>query len=396
MNKVTLLFIKWIRLSLCLITLSFFVLSCEKGDIEPVENQKTLFMYLPWSTDLTEFFYTNISDMEKAISQHGLNGERVIVFMSTTSEKATLFEITCKKGKCEQVTLKEYNNPPFTTAEGITSILNDVKSFAPAPTYAMTIGCHGMGWLPVHSAQGRARTSMKMHWDYEGVPRTRYFGGRTSQYQTDITTLAEGIAGAGIKMEYILFDDCYMSTIEVAYDLRNVTDYLIGSTCEIMAYGMPYSIIGKDLMGEPNYQAICDGFYSFYSTYEEMPCGTLGITNCAELDHLAAIMKEINNRYTFDISKRNQLQPLDGYYPVIFYDYGDYVAHLCDDTSLLKEFKEQLERAVPYKTHTETYYSMKTGATTPIKTFSGITVSDPSVNSLAADKTETNWYKATH
>ena len=35
MNKVTLLSIKWIRLSLCLITLSFFVLSCEKEDIEP-------------------------------------------------------------------------------------------------------------------------------------------------------------------------------------------------------------------------------------------------------------------------------------------------------------------------------------------------------------------------
>ena len=194
MNKVALLFIKWIRLSLCLITLSFYVLSCEKDEIEPVENQKTLFMYLPWSTNLTSNFYTNISDMEKAISQKGLNGERVIVFMSTTSEKATLFEITCKKGKCEQVTLKEYNNPPFTTAEGITSILNDVKSFAPAPTYAMTIGCHGMGWLPVHSTKGRARTSIRMHWENEGVPQTRYFGGTTSQYQTDITTLAEGIA----------------------------------------------------------------------------------------------------------------------------------------------------------------------------------------------------------
>jgi hypothetical protein len=78
MNKVALLSIKWIRLSLCLITLSFFVLSCEKDEIESVENQKTLFMYLPWSTNLTSNFYTNISDMEKAISQKGLNGEKNI------------------------------------------------------------------------------------------------------------------------------------------------------------------------------------------------------------------------------------------------------------------------------------------------------------------------------
>ena len=39
MNKVALLSIKWIRLSLCLITLSFFVLSCEKDEIESVEHQ---------------------------------------------------------------------------------------------------------------------------------------------------------------------------------------------------------------------------------------------------------------------------------------------------------------------------------------------------------------------
>ena len=55
-----------------------------------------------------------------------------------------------------------------------------------------------------------------MHWEYENVPMTRYFGGLNAQYQTDITTLAKGISNAVLKMEYILFDDCYMSSIEVA------------------------------------------------------------------------------------------------------------------------------------------------------------------------------------
>lgn len=396
MHKLALLSLKWVQLSLCLITLSFLVLSCEKKETdEPVDNQKTLFMYLPWSSNLTSYFYTNISDMEEAISRKGLKGERVIVFISTTAQEATMFEITCKNGKCERITLKDYTNPPFTTAEGITSILNDVKHFAPAPTYAMTIGCHGMGWIPVHGTKGRARIQQKMHWEYEGVPMTRYFGGLDSQYQTDITTLAEGITNAGIKMEYILFDDCYMSNIEVAYELRHVTDYLIGSTSEIMVFGMPYSIIGEALLGTPDYKAICDGFYSFYSTYK-WPYGTLGITDCAELDRLATIMKEINSQYTFDTSKKEQLQRLDGYSPVVFYDYGDYVEHLCGDPLLLEEFKEQLNRAIPYKTHTEYYYSTSLPNPVLIKTFSGVTISDPSTNSLAIDKTKTSWYKATH
>lgn len=396
MNKACSILHNWVRLSFCLIILIFSISSCVKDDLAnvPVDNQKTLFMYLPWSNNLTSDFYTNISDMENAISRKGLKGERVVVFISTTSEEATMFEITCKDGKCERVTLKDYTNPPFTTAEGITSILNDMKSFAPAPTYAMTIGCHGMGWIPVNSTRSRSRTQMKMHWEYEGVPQTRYFGGTSSRYQTDITTLAEGIANAGIKMEFILFDDCYMSAIEVAYDLRNVTDYLIGSTSEIMAYGMPYSIIGEYLLGDPDYKAICDGFYSFYSTYST-PCGTIGVTDCSELNNLVAIMKEINTRYTFDISKLNRLQRLDGYRPVIFFDYGDYVAHLCGDEQLLQEFQEQLNRTVPYKAHTENYYSMSMGKVR-IKTYSGITVSDPTIHSWAKDKTETNWYKATH
>lgn len=92
---------------------------------------------------------------------------------------------------------------------------------------------------------------------------TRLFGGRESKYQTDITTLAEGISSAGLKMEYILFDDCYMSTVEVAYDLKNVTSHLIASTSEIMAYGMPYDKIGQYLIGNIDYEKICDGFYSF-------------------------------------------------------------------------------------------------------------------------------------
>lgn len=382
-----------------LVLLSVNLVSCHKDDVPPVptETEKTLFMYLPWSTDLVEAFRINISDMEKAIAKKGLNQERVLVFISTTPTEATLFEIIEENGKCKGDTLKRYTNPAITTKEGITSILNDVKSFAPAKRYAMTIGCHGMGWVPVSRGKTRYLSQEKPHWEYEGVPMTRYFGGRSPEYQTDITTLAEGIADAGIKMEYILFDDCYMSSIEVAYDLRGVTDFVIGSPCEIMFYGMPYAEIGEHLLGDTDYKAICEKFHTFYSNYKEMPCGTIGVTDCSELEPLVQIMKEINNRYKFDETKINSIQTLDGYSPTLFFDLGDYVAKLCgSDTDLLNQFQQQLQRTVPYKRHTDTYYTMNRGRQIKINAFSGITVSDPSMNTLAETKTETAWYKATH
>ncbi len=359
----------------------------------PVEQ--TLFIYMPWSNDLTGDFKKNLTDFETAMKQSNiLENKRVVVFIASSGTNAAMFEMKYKKGVPVRDTVKTYQNPKFTTADGITAILNDVVNVAPAERYAMTVGCHGMGWLPV--TPGARGEEGKWHWEHEDMPQTRYFGGKTSEYQTNVTTFAKGIADAGLKMEYILFDDCYMSSIEVAYDLKEVTNYLIACPTEIMAYGFPYHIVAPDLLTN-DYSGICDGFYEFYSTYQD-PYGTIGITDCREVGALAEIMREINGRFTFDPQMRNSIQRMDGYSPVIFFDYGDYVAKLCGDSDLLAEFEAQLERTVPkkYRRHTPRFYSMSMG-TIAISTYSGITVSDPSINSRAtASKTGTAWYSATH
>ena len=199
-------------------------------------------------------------------------------------------------------------------------------------------------------------------------------------------------------MEYILFDDCYMSSIEVAYELKDVTDYLIASTCEVMVYGMPYATMGKHLLGTPDYKAVCEDFYDFYSTYS-MPCGTLSVTDLSRIDDMASLMKRINSDYTFDDYQRGQLQILDGYSPTIFYDFGDYVNLLLDQNaaseSLKREFDMLLNQLIPFKTNTAQFYTATRGKIN-INRYSGITTSDPSVNSRAVDKNNTQWYYATH
>ncbi len=226
-------------------------ISCRK-DIEPAVAQRTLLLYMPWSTNLTGHFRQNIADFETAIRENGLKNSRILVFLSSSATEATMFELKYEGGKNTRTTLKEYTSPTFTTAEGITTILKDMIAFAPAKHYAMAIGSHGMGWLPVDRApmQRSLSADEKYHWEYERRPMTRFFGGLTPDVQTEVTALAAGIQNAGVKMDYILFDDCYMSTIEVAYDLKEVTDYLIACPTEIMAYGFPYHTVGKHLVGE--------------------------------------------------------------------------------------------------------------------------------------------------
>lgn len=381
----------------------------------PQEVDQTVFMYMPWSTNLTSYFHRNIEDFETIIGKGILRDERVLVFMATSSTAATLFELRYSGGKAVRKEHKTYKNHSYTTAEGITAILEDVKSLSPSRRYAMIVSAHGMGWLPVSSGASRSMAN-RLHWDHEGVPLTRhdyngyrltlrdylgspltrFFGGLTAEYQTEVTTLVRGIADAGLKMEYIMFDDCYMSTVEVAYELRGVAGHLIACPTEIMAHGFPYDIVGEYLVGTVDYEGVCDGFYEFYNAYID-PYGTIGVTDCSELDALAAIMKDINGKFAIDASQLASVQRMDGYSPVIFFDMGDYVSKLCTDAYLLGAFETQLERTVPLalRRHTDSYYSMKMGPM-PINVYSGITISDPSLNPMASAKTETAWYKATH
>lgn len=411
------------RLSILLLALLVLVGCDDKNTyVEQIAPEQTLLMYFPWSgnsqgnTGLTSHFETNISDMEEVLRYRQPDGCRVLVFMENrvgVALEGKLFELVGGDGNVAQTIHKTYQQLDMTTAEGIATVLKDLQVVAPAPRYAMSIGCHGMAWIPSERLKAKqqvqpllAQPREKEYWEYEGVHQTRWFGGMDAEFQTEISTLAQAIDRAGIKMEYILFDDCYMSSVEVAYELRNVADYLIGSTSEIMAEGFPYFEMGACMLGDVDYEGICESFYQYYMEDGSMPCGTVAVTVCAELERLADVMKRINAVST-ELPKavREDLQVLDGYSPTRFYDMGDYVRHYCADEALLAEFESQLEKAVPaaYRRHTPTFFSMSGGniqdrpGETLIETFSGITTSDPSVASaVIGAREDTAWWKATH
>ncbi len=378
---------------------------------EKAEN--TVFVYFPWTgsnSPLTENFKQNLSDIKEAIvSRGGLGKTDLIVFMSKDMTHGSLYKIKYKNGNCVDEPLRDYENNgdmALNKTHWITYIMNQVKSFAPAQTYSMIIGSHGWGWIDEAdwNAYGAKGFSLQDDDDTRAVQgvvtkmqghKLTSFGG--TQIKTNISTLADGIAAAGIKMQYILFDDCNMSNVETAYDLKDVTDYMIACPTEIMAYGMPYTKIWGQLSSKtPDYKNICDEFYNFYTNYQ-YPYGTIAVTKTAELDELASIMLEIDTIYTFNNAERGNLQTMDGYTPTIFFDYGDYVEHLCQDAALLSKFKTQLAKAVPYKSATARYYTaLSSPSVRVINSYSGLTISWPSVNARIVGKNATAFYLATH
>lgn len=376
----------------------------------PTEAENTIFVYMPWSGSpgsLYPFFQKNLTDIKQAVeSQGGLGDKHLIVFISDSPSKGSLINVKYQQGRCVDDTVAVFNNTlasqQLNSANWITTVLKRVQAYAPARSYSMIVGCHGMGWIPGNSGtRSRYTTSAFRRRDVERLPLTRWFGGDT--YKTDISTFDKGIEQSGIgKMQYILFDDCYMSTIEVAYELRHSAKHIIACPTEIMAHGMPYDLLWTELSkSSPDYGSICDTFYNFYISYS-YPYGTIGVIDCSQIDGMVDIMKLINHSGNLVSVSEDDVQIMDGYQPAMFFDMGDYVRKIAkNETALLARFERQLSLLVPYKRNTPSFFtevrSPGVGDVLPINTYSGITISDLSSNTMVKKVlAHSPYYKATH
>lgn len=378
--------------------------SDDEGVTTESVNQKTLLVFMPWTGDkagssgLYPYFEANLDSMESAIiDAKGLGQKRVLVFLSSAPESSTLYELKYERGACTRTTLLEYEGHDYTTTEGLTSLFGTVAQLAPALNYALVVGSHGTGWTRKadwedYPNRARRRAS--------AAPATRFYGSvADSSYATDVSTLARGIEASGLKMQFILFDDCYMANVETAYELRNATNFLVASTSEIMAVGMPYRTMWPQLISvTPSYSSITSAFNTFFSHYA-YPFGTLSAIDCRQVEALAQVMRDINAGYSLADSLRDSVQVLDGFRTPIFFDMSDYVARLGVSPRLQDRYATQLAKVVRSSVTTDSVYSSLygVGRYLKIRTNCGLTISDPSRNGVALKgMASTAWWKATH
>lgn len=406
-----------------MISLAMTFTSCseEAFDTDSV-NKQTILVFYPWTgsksgTGLLGYLQNNIDSIcDGIIDRKGLNNSRVLVFLSDKYNHSTLYDLqyNATTKSVDRVPLKEYEGASYASAEGIADIMNEVKTKASALNYALIVGVHGCGWTyasdwsryPYYARPSVTRPSDN---NFSGIqfgpdpnaPLTRFFGSVSlAENAMDISTLAEGIRESGLKMQYILFDACYMSNIETAYELKDVTNYMIASGSEIMAAGLPYRSMWSYLNSPtPNYSGIVSTSVNFYKNNSSAPFCNLAAIDCRQVEKLASVMKDINAEYQLSASvSLDSIQHLDGFRPNLFYDLETYVDSLRPSGYLLDQFKSQLKLTIKASDHTdEAYTCIYSSDSFKIKNYCGITISDPSQHSVAIKGREkTGWWKATH
>lgn len=368
---------------------------------------QTLFVYMPWTGSTTSsayalnnFFDENIAGMKKYVdTSKGIKGTDIIVFKANSQSESVIFRMryNITQQRCEFDTLRANAGFVSVSEANLESLLNLVTSYSTTGKYSLLIGCHGSGWTPRGSDATMPRAS------------SRAFGGTEQATQYNISDLRDAIAQSRMKkVGFICFDDCYMANVETAYALKDVTDYLVGSTSEVLADGIPYSEVFGHIIGQPDYGKWIDGFYQHYSS-NALPYGSLSAIRCGKyIEDMATVMKAINQTYTFNTSSLNNVQFLDGYDNHVFFDLSSYIDELGVLSPLRANFDQALQDLVPYKASTPYIYTMYTNSyrqgdsehhdnTFKVDKFCGITISDPTRNATVFDnKKQTAWWKATH
>lgn len=371
------------------IAATVLAVSCKEHnkDDEPAKAAETVIMFFPYS-GLESSIKQNIDSFKKAIiTRGGLGKSRAVVFQTIANGRAHLYEIKYENGVCTDHTIEsnisisfDSNDQQQVTAD-IQRMLSVIRQQAEAEKYSLIIGCHGTAWLPAGTYSLSELNS-------------RAFGTGTTNFQIDNSSLVTALLNEGMHLNYILFDACFMSNIETVYEYREVCDYFISSPTEILAYGMPYEIMGDALLNH-NYHEAVKQYYEFYSN-KSTPYGTISVTDCRYIEEMAKVIKEIRQsaNATIDIE---EIQRMEGISSTVFFDFADYINMVCTDNTLRSEFNNTMRLLVPYKYHTPSFYSVFGKKAIEIDSFCGLNTSEPTQHSsLTETVKQTAWYNATH
>lgn len=402
----------------------FIALSCSKEEQSPWRNpipataDQTIMIYLT-GTDLRSYYNENIQAAMKVIDRDILHDSRILVFLEPKRGEGAVLELfySPQEGRCVADTLKRWSQNGFSSMESgtVSQILSFMGEQAPAERYGLIIGAHGFGWVPENAPINNAMQSgiqidPKIVQLPNGPLPTRWVGDPGRRCETN--ELGRAIGNSGIHFDYLIFDACFMSSIEALYDLRACADNIIASPTEIMAPGFPYDMILPSLLTDQgthyDLDEICQKYYDYYAQEYAVPSGCIAQTVCSELDALAEIVKQIEQNRTMD-PELSLLQPYEGLWAHFFFDLSDYIHAICDDQALLDEFDRQMERTFPVRNrlHTPWFYSYYGGngdesAPGPypaymnrITSYCGVSTSAPAQR-VAAEWTQTAWYLTTH
>lgn len=346
-----------------LILLAGLVLGSCKSDKSPLNRsyKRTILMYAMADNNIEKLIGNNVGHMieglEKVAEDDLSNCNLLVYFQGTkwiNNGMPRLLKIDMVDGKPRQYVIKNYSRISSTNPKRVKEVIDFVFSKYPAESQGMIFSSHADGWLPA------------------GSPRTRWIGqDETFNQFMELIDLKHAMSRFQTKpLDFILFDSCFMQSVEVAYEFRNLTKFSIGSATETPGPGGPYQDLVPVFYAKNNSRDLAhDIANTYFEAYEqgkilENWCkeygASMGVVESAKLqalksatvelitNHRASLLKGFNldGVHYYDRSKNN-------YY---FDMYRVFEANV--DLSAFNTWNRSFSEAMMYFNTTESNFSI--------------------------------------
>lgn len=373
------------RLLSAFLFLTIILASCTDEEVPKVITPtKTILVYMAGENSLSNFTRSNLKGIIEGAGNTKIEECNLLVYSDARNSLPKLYKIEKNKsGVTDSVLVKTYDEQNSADVDVMRTVIIDIFSKYPAEEKGLFLWSHGTAWLP---------SDLDNH--------LRSFG-QDGKHHMEITELREALPNG---LDYIIFDACYMSSVETVYELREKATYIMGSSTEIMGDGFPYKLTIPELLADNTLEnRLINSAKSFYNHYNEQSgfsrTGNISLIKTSELDDLATACRTIfAGRYTedkmIDPSKYGlniqALEYLTSPFQYSFlYDMKDYINAIGGDINI---------KAVTYKETTQYSYFDNPKTSMPINTYSGLSIYVPQKKNPKMNEwyKRLEWYKAVY
>lgn len=333
--------------------------SCHKDDPEEeVMADRTVLVYMSGENSLSSFANNDLNELKTGSKSIGNNN--LVVFVDRSDSKELPWLARLQDGKVtDSVSVKDMNiqptegyvqdDPYASDPRVMEKVIEYTLNKYPSKNadYALAFFGHGSGWLIMNDSI--AYTSMARNRAY-GIDNGKNTSSDTGKW-LNIPSMAKVLAHFP-RFSYIFLDCCNMQCLEVAYELRNVTDYIIGSPAEIPGVGAPYVTVAPAMMEKTTFwKSIVDRYYEQHDGGYDVP---LSVIKTSEMENLASATKTVLKTFAdkFNGAYPDLTNLIYYYYDYSpkqqFYDANDFVLKFAE-TNDYKTWKQALDKAVIYK-----------------------------------------------
>lgn len=338
--------------------LVILVTSCE-GKKEPIPDTigRVLLVYLGGDNNLSSEVDQKIRAIRAGWDAN--SGSKLLIYADKSGSNPFLYEVTQGDDK-ENITktLATYDKENSASKDVFSRVIRDLQAIYPdIPSYGLVFFSHASGWLPEQTLE---------------KPRSV---GQDNGEEMKLSEFAEAIPDG--LFDFIVLEACFMAGIEVAYELKDKTDYILASSAEILSPGFidTYENSLNDLTDTSTSLKV---FSEKVFKYQELAAYSSATFSLIKTSGIESLANWIINHCNFDsreidITSIQHFDRLKGYR--LFFDFEDYYSKFIDSDNLKSEFTNEINKCIIWKACTPTFLLGYNGFT--INKHSGFTTYIP-------------------